>query len=854
MSTDTLPDVDEYDEDDGPAWRSTADDDEGPNYHRYSPDDEPGRGHFDEDGDELDEEIEAAYAAQQEAAGPAAASGPGSFLTWAVGGATVIVTALGTFVLVGPFAALIPVGAGAAAAAAAVRRRSNRRGGGARRRRMQGGGAQGGPGGRGPRGGGRFGGGGGGGGGRGRGRGGSSGGGGGGGRGRAGGGPQGAGGGSGRGRGGSGRPNAGGSGRPGAGGGRPGAGGQQGGAGRRKAMQGTASGPVSKLAKKLTGGGGGPGKGGGRHRAGGGGGGPRGGGGRGGAGPQPGGAGSGPGAKPKKGRKTPKGGGAHQQTPGAPVRRTMRQRAARVGGDFARGLWAIPAYPTRQAYRGARAGARRVWTAKPTRKLRRHTARWYAQQRKKYRKRNRKQTRFYRRTWWPRQVRRVTGPARRLAAWTNRRSRVSRVRMIRQLRRAAAMRRVLGRRLRRVWGARYRRVVAFRPAWWTQLQNYLAVHNGVRGALALLLTAWGHALAAFFRDVLPAWALHGRRARRPAPQPRPQHRPTPQPAPAGPRPQGARPGTHRPARPARPATAGPGPMPRFPRPTATPAPAPVGATTPAGGQPMAATAQQNQIDISVPAGIHPSLVRIAEASYRCTATYRPKSPLDLHVYLESQGAAIKVHADIHRQFGDRLAATFPGVNLVHAFFAQVAHGYTNLQTPAHELFRGWEVLHAADLARFRSPRVNEAYSDVAKHGVTVANVPVIGNGNRWHYNHTIMTEVTRAQLFGLTWGVTDDDKVRELMTWLDGLGLLFDCLARHTISMGRFLLMNMPVEPRLGDFYAQFARGYIHLADQADELALAYRRRNAADTNRRERPRINEAWFDFSNQEVTAAG
>lgn len=262
---------------------------------------------------------------------------------------------------------------------------------------------------------------------------------------------------------------------------------------------------------------------------------------------------------------------------------------------------------------------------------------------------------------------------------------------------------------------------------------------------------------------------------------------------------------------------------------------------------------QTAINIDIPAGIHPSLGRILETSYKCAATWRPKSPPDLHVYLESQPYALKALSDIHRQFGDRLAATVPGVNLVHAFFAQVAHGYANLQGPAHELFTGWESLHSADLARFRAPRVNEMYSDVAAHGVNVQNVPVIGNGNsnRWHYNHTIMCEVTRSQLMGLQW--TAADKLGEVMIWMEGLPLFFDCLCRHTLAMGRYLVQNMPVEPRLGDFYRSLGRGYIGLADSADELIRSYRMRNHNDVQRRERPRVDESWFDFSNQAVTTS-
>ncbi len=259
------------------------------------------------------------------------------------------------------------------------------------------------------------------------------------------------------------------------------------------------------------------------------------------------------------------------------------------------------------------------------------------------------------------------------------------------------------------------------------------------------------------------------------------------------------------------------------------------------------------IDIEIPV-LHPSLARIAEMSYRTVANFDPQSIPDLHYYLASQSAAMKANSEVYMQFGDRMAATFPGITLVHPFFAQVAHGYAGLQGPAYEAFTAWKQLQAADLARFTSPRVNEIFADVARHGVSLENVPVLDDGiTKWHGNHTAMIEVTRSSLFGLEWGSVDEDKVAELLTWLTDLPLFFDCLGRHTRNFGARLVNELPVEPRIYDFYHHLAAGYLGVADQAEELLLAYRQRNAHDVDRRENPRPREAWADFGNRAMTGS-
>lgn len=536
----------------------------------------------------------------------------------------------------------------------------------------------------------------------------------------------------------------------------------------------------------------------------------------------------------------------------------MRQRAARVGGDFARGLWTLPTYPVRQAYRGARAGARagargtrrvvrRAWSAAGPTRLRQtvgaRVGSMVARRRARLRINRRRQQRFYLHTWWPQQGRRLLVPAR----WVRRHVLHDVAYYRRRVRRGWQGTRVVGRRVRRVWGRRLGRVRRFRPSWWVQLANLAAV-NGRGAVFMMALTALAHGVAKFFEGIT-SWALHGRRARRrPAAAPQPTPRPAPQPAPAGPTPRSTRPGAT-----ARPRTATRPPVIPTAGPTVQPPPVSAGAARPAAGGAAGMAATQNAINIGIPGGIHPSFGRVLEASYKLAATWKAESPVDLHVYLESQPYIMPVLGGIYSQFGSRMAATFPRFTLVHSFFATVANGLTAQQGAAHALFRGWEELHSADLARFRSPDVNERYSDVARWGVQVPNVPVIGNGFRWHANHTVMMEVTRTSIGGLQFGGQGDDMVLELLGWLNDMPLFFDCLCRHTLALCRRLIENNPVEVRFADFFLPLARGYLGLAGEAEQLVNAYRNRVDVDVKRRERPRPNEAWFDFSNQHVTAA-
>lgn len=261
-----------------------------------------------------------------------------------------------------------------------------------------------------------------------------------------------------------------------------------------------------------------------------------------------------------------------------------------------------------------------------------------------------------------------------------------------------------------------------------------------------------------------------------------------------------------------------------------------------------------KIDISVPS-VHPVQGRYLAGSVEYVAKFKPLSHPDLYQYLASQPDAMKHTGDMYGQLGARLAATFPGIQLVHSYFAQISHGFNAMSSRAYDVQRGYEALHAADLARFKAPRVNEHYADLRRTGLSMP-VPVLADGQtKMHAYHAVMLEFGRRYIGRWQPGIegVSEDRVRDLMEWLADLPLTMECLGRHMLAFVVHLVERFPIELGLIDYYKQLARGYLDLADQAHTLADRYVHVNAPDVRRRVQPRTNEAWADFSNQAMTTA-
>jgi hypothetical protein len=368
---------------------------------------------------------------------------------------------------------------------------------------------------------------------------------------------------------------------------------------------------------------------------------------------------------------------------------------------------------------------------------------------------------------------------------------------------------------------------------------------GWRHAIAALLVAAASASIRFLKQFKPYVV-----PTEPAPTGRHHTRPARPPAPTGRQPVGVSPGTVA----ARPRT---NPADQHDSTTDSDNPTPV--TAPARTRPAAAPAPAGRgttmaVDTAIPS-VHPAQAKYLTGSLTYVAKYSPLSPPDLYQYLNSQPDAMRQTGSAYTQLGNRLAATFPGITLVHSYFSQVGNGFAALAGKAVGVKQGFEAEHAEDLARFRAPRVNEHYADVRPLGVQVASVPVLQDGQtRMHAYHVVMLEMARRYITGWYPGVegVSDDRVRDLMEWLADLPLFMDCLGRHQIAFATHLVTHFPIERDMIDYYKSLARGYLDLADQAYELCDKYVHRNAPDVRRRVQPRPNEAWFDFSNQAVRA--
>lgn len=253
--------------------------------------------------------------------------------------------------------------------------------------------------------------------------------------------------------------------------------------------------------------------------------------------------------------------------------------------------------------------------------------------------------------------------------------------------------------------------------------------------------------------------------------------------------------------------------------------------------------------LQIPAGLHPAHLPLIQDSIELYALFQPRSFADLAIYHGSIHDALKAEQLMWAAVGDRLAAGFPGFNLVRDFSVRMLSGYSDLAALAARTHQEFRALHAADYARHESPRVNEHYADVTRWGGTVANIPDLSTGGKMHGAHVLWLETVRTNLGAFRpEDLIQDDRWNELRHWLFGLCPLFYCRAKHAVYWPTYRLTGrFPIEDGVADVVRTMGRGFADLADYAAQLALGFEDLNPHDRNRRDNPKPCEELRDVGN-------
>lgn len=248
--------------------------------------------------------------------------------------------------------------------------------------------------------------------------------------------------------------------------------------------------------------------------------------------------------------------------------------------------------------------------------------------------------------------------------------------------------------------------------------------------------------------------------------------------------------------------------------------------------------------------MHPAQQALVEASDQFVRGFEPRSIPDLNRYLGSQPDAMVQTGHQYRALVSRLVAEFPGAMAVHGFFGDVCDVYPTLAERARTLHDAYRQIHADDLARHETPRVNEHLADVAR-SANGGNLPTIGGGDTMHENHACMVAAYRTHIAGYEPALCAsgaENAWDDFVVYLSGQPVMYYILGQHMAAFAEKLVTAYPVEADVHGYYFALASGYASLSDRSGELTNGFLNANANDTQRHTDPRVNEKWADFANK------